>query len=183
MFLYACEYNKVGHATLSPKRCSKSIQEKNPTATDDVVCWINNINRLPVILFSSRAFTLSLSIKTERTNKTIKNHVKDTLVCRRTKGELRLIKIHSALWMCVMTRLNSSVLGYFLLSFDFSFLSLQSMLVQHFWSDVTFYSSFSCFWFFFFLCFFALLLGRKKIPFWRAHSHAIVPAEKRRAAL
>lgn len=68
------------------------------------------------------AFTLSLSIKTERTNKTKKKYIlKDTLVCRRTKGERRLIKIHSPLWMCVMTRLNSSVLGYFSFLSTFAF--------------------------------------------------------------
>lgn len=65
--------------------------------------------------------------------------------------------------MRLMTRLNwMKCFGLFFLSFDFRFLSLQSMLVQHFWSDLAFYSSFFLLPFFFFWLYYG---GEKKSHF------------------
>lgn len=123
---YACVYNGVALASVAPKRYTKSIWEKIPppplmlfaeSIISTVCLW-----SCSAATWRRRAFTLSPSIKTELTNKTKKkNLLKDTLVCRRTKEERSLIKIHSVLWMCVMTRLNSSVLGYFFSLSTFAF--------------------------------------------------------------
>lgn len=94
---YACVYNRVGRASVSPKRRGNKTQGKK--SHHHCYCRINNISCQLVIVFSSRVKTpFSLYLFHYRLSEQIKQNknilLKATLVCCRTKGERRLIKIH-----------------------------------------------------------------------------------------